>query len=113
MKMNWVLLIQKENLDSEFSKPGKLIKKWVKGKEICLGRTSEGYFAVQNHCPHAGAELNFGFLENNRIICPFHRYSFDTQTGRSLPSQGEALKVYPLEIREDGLYIGIKTLFGS
>jgi len=111
MKINWVLVFNQENLEKEFSMPGKLVKKYVKGKEICLGKTEKGFFAVQNHCPHAGAELNFGFLENNRLICPFHRYSFDTETGRSLPNQGEALKVYPLEIREDGLYIGIKTLF--
>jgi len=111
--MVWILLYNTENLEKEFSKPGKLVKKWVKGKEICLGKNTNGYFAVQNHCPHAGAEMNFGFIENDRLICPFHRYSFDTVTGRSLPSQGEALKVYPLEMREDGLYIGIKTLFGS
>lgn len=113
MKLIWYLLLSPENLEREFSHPGKLLKKWVKGKEICLGKTSKGFFAVQNHCPHAGAEMNFGFLENDRLICPFHRYSFDTETGRSLPSQGEALKVYPLKMREDGLYIGIKTLFSS
>ncbi len=91
--------------------PKKLIRTYIKGKEICLGKISSGYFAVQNHCPHAGAELNFGRLEDERIICPFHQYSFDPISGRSLPHQGEALKVYPLDLREDGLYIQIKTLF--
>lgn len=109
MKLHWVLVFNQETVEKELQ--NHLTRKYIKGKQICFGKSSKGYFAVQNNCPHAGAELNFGTLVSDRLICPFHRYSFDTENGRSLPGQGEALKVYPLELREDGLYIGIKTIF--
>ncbi len=108
MPIHWVRVFDTASLETEFQNPKRLVRKYVKGKEICIGKSTKNYFAVQNHCPHAGAELNFGTIENDRIVCPFHRYSFDTENGRSLLGQGEALKVYPLEHREDGLYIGIK-----
>lgn len=34
------------------------------------------YFAVSNICPHAAGPLEHGFIEDCRIICPWHGWSF-------------------------------------
>ena len=41
-------------------------------QSICLSHSQDGFFAVQNVCPHAGASLHEGFInEYNEIVCPF------------------------------------------
>ena len=68
----------------------------------------EEFFATQSRCPHAGADLSQGFCKDKKLICSFHRYEYDLTTGRGAPGQGDYINVYPLEQREDGLYIGFK-----
>jgi 3-phenylpropionate/trans-cinnamate dioxygenase ferredoxin subunit len=75
--------------------------------KICMARTEGCYYAVDNKCPHAGAHLgNGGWCENEQIVCPVHRYKYDLKTGRGL--QGDYVKPYPVQMREDGIYIGLE-----
>ena len=75
--------------------------------KICMARTESGYYAVDDKCPHAGANLGRGgWCENEQIVCPVHRYKYDLKTGRGL--QGDYVKPYPVQMREDGIYIGIE-----
>lgn len=79
----------------------------IDGKRFCMARTEEGYFAVDDRCPHAGARLGMGgWCENGYIVCPVHRYRYDAKTGRG--KQGDYVESYPVETRNDGVYIGLK-----
>ena len=81
----------------------------VNNKKICIAHTHEGFFAVQDKCPHNGASLGNGFCTaQGSIVCPVHRYSFDLKTGRATSGGGDAARTYPLEVREDGIYIGFE-----
>jgi len=80
----------------------------VNRKKICLVRLPEGYFAIDNKCPHAGGSLSFGKCDSEGVVtCPVHRYQFDAKTGKGL--QGDYVNSYPVEITEDGMYIGFKS----
>ena len=81
----------------------------LRGEKICVTRTEKDFYAVQDKCPHNGASLSKGFCSKNEIICPLHRYSFDLDTGRAKTGGGFALKKYPIEIKSNGVYIGIKA----
>ncbi len=79
----------------------------VNEKRICLARLPEGYFAIDDRCPHAGARLGMGKCDNHgNVICPVHRYRYDVKTGKGL--QGDFVNTYPTETRKDGVYIGFK-----
>ena len=80
----------------------------AEGRKICLVKAGEEFFATQSRCPHAGADLSQGFCKDKKLICAFHRYEYDLQTGRGAPGQGDYINIYPLELRDDGLYIGFK-----
>lgn len=80
----------------------------VAGKTICLISYSGALYATSLRCPHAGADLSRGWCEEGRLICPYHRRAFDLRTGRGDAGQGDYVRVYPLEQREDGWYIGVK-----
>lgn len=76
----------------------------INNKPVCIGHSTEGLFAIRDKCPHQGQSFHGGWCtEDNRVVCPVHRYTFDLKTGRG---HGSAAEPYPLEMREDGLYIG-------
>lgn len=74
-------------------------------KDICLIYEEEKWHATSSKCPHAGANLAGGWCENGKIICPYHRHSFDLENGKGAPGQYNAITIYKLEEREDGLFV--------
>jgi nitrite reductase/ring-hydroxylating ferredoxin subunit len=45
---------------------------------------------------------------NCQISCPIHGLRFNLRNGRDTNGEGYTLKIYPIELRGDGLYIGIE-----
>ena len=90
----------------------------VNGHKRCLIQHHREIYLIQNTCPHAGGLLSGGWCENDHIVCPIHRWSYHLKTGRGAEGQGDAIDIYPVEKRTDGVYVGIKEslwkrLFGS
>jgi nitrite reductase/ring-hydroxylating ferredoxin subunit len=84
------------------------------GKTICVGKFKDQVFAFARKCPHAGGELAHGFIDAlGNVVCPIHRYKFCMANGRNVTGEGYYLKHWPVEVREDGVYVGMeKGLFG-
>lgn len=80
----------------------------VNGKKLCLIRHEQQLYVIQNTCPHAGGILSGGWCKEGNIVCPIHRYEYSLTTGRGAPGQGDYIDIYPIEKREDGLYVGLK-----
>ena len=80
----------------------------IEGKRICLTRLQDGYFAMDDKCPHAGAQLGGGKCdENEQVVCPIHRYKYNPRTGKGNGTQGDYVQTYPTELRKDGVYVGL------
>jgi len=43
---------------------------------IVIFNVDGAYFAIGNICPHAGGSLEQGFIENGRVVCSWHGWSF-------------------------------------
>lgn len=64
---------------------------------------------IGRHCPHRGADLLYGRLEDNGLRCPFHGWHFD-RTGQCMeqPAEPEGSKMYTqikvpmIQVREIG-----------
>ena len=83
----------------------------VRNKKVCVAHTSEGFFAVNDKCPHNGASLGSGFCTaEGSVVCPMHRYHFDLKTGRAKSGLGDFVQPYPIETRDDGIFIGFSEL---
>lgn len=87
----------------------KMIK--VDGKKICLVKHQNKIYAIENNCPHAGGILSGGWCQNGNIVCPIHRYEYNLETGRGATGQNDYIDIYPIEEREDGIYVGLKDGF--
>ena len=79
------------------------------GKKLCLAVKDERLFACAAKCPHAGGRMADGFMDAlGNIVCPLHRYRFSLEKGYNSSGEGFHLKTYPVEQREDGIYVGIE-----
>lgn len=89
--------------------PGRAVAVIRGGKKICIARSAEGFFAVNDKCPHNGFSLSQGYCsDDNAIVCPLHRYRFDLRTGRAKSGIADCVDTYRLEFRGDGIYVGIE-----
>ena len=98
----------------DFSSSG-LTEIGVAGKRICVGLQNNTMYACTQKCPHAGGILADGYLDaSGNIVCPMHRYKFNMQSGRNISGEGYFLKTFPVEIRNEGVFVGIpdSSLFG-
>ena len=87
--------------------PGGLAEITVAGKTICLALKDNTIHACTQKCPHAGGILSEGYLDAaGNIVCPLHRYKFNIENGRNISGEGYFLKMYPVEIRSDGVFVG-------
>ncbi len=67
------------------------------------------YGCLDNHCPHQGGPLGEGSIENGKLRCPWHGYDYDPTTGTPPPPFDDAPACYPVEVREDGVYVTLPT----
>lgn len=51
------------------------------GHVLAVFHTVEGFFALDDTCPHRGASLADGWVEDGAVACPLHASRFDLTTG--------------------------------
>jgi apoptosis-inducing factor 3 len=74
--------------------------------KILLCRIKDAYFALSPTCPHYGAPLEEGILNNERIVCPWHQSCFHAKTGDMLePPSIQSLVKYETKISGDDIII--------
>ena len=74
--------------------------------------------ALNNACPHQGGPLGEGSIECNQadgdnepecwLRCPWHGWDFHPLTGLSPGSHEDGVPTYPVEVREDGIYVAVQ-----
>ena len=111
--MNWIKIA---DAISELHFPtNNIIEVQAAEKTICLGKYDDQLFAFARKCPHASGFLSNGYIDSiGNVVCPLHRYKFSLKNGRNTSGEGYFLKHWPVEIREDGVYVGLEAnkLFG-
>ncbi len=87
----------------------------AEGKKICITRYKDAWYGFSHSCPHAGGLMNEGYQDGEgNVVCPVHNYAFSLRIGHNTSGEGYKIKTYPVESREDGLYVGLDGvgLFG-
>jgi nitrite reductase/ring-hydroxylating ferredoxin subunit len=86
-----------------------LLETEVNGKKVCIAKDKDKLFVCTAKCPHAGGHLADGYIDAvGNIVCPLHRYKFGLQNGRNTSGEGYFLKTYPVEIRPEGVFVGME-----
>ncbi len=58
-------------------------------------------------CPHNGGPLAKGIVRDGSIICPWHWYRFDLQTGCCRTDAGYGLRLYPVIWRDGRAFVAL------
>ncbi|MCZ6673925.1 MAG: thiamine pyrophosphate-binding protein [Verrucomicrobia bacterium] len=71
------------------------------------------YGALTNACPHQSGPLGEGSIETGAegrcwLRCPWHGWDFDPITGESPGGHGDHLTTFPIEERDDGIYLAVE-----
>ena len=74
----------------------------VNGLMIGLFFVDGEYFAINDFCPHMGASLASGYVEEGAVSCPWHAWRFCVKDGTWLDNPKSNLKTDCYEVRLDG-----------
>lgn len=77
-------------------------------RSICLTHHDGQYGALDNRCPHQGGPLGEGSIENGWLRCPWHGWDYCPLTGKSPAGYDERVPTYAVEVRADGIYVGVE-----
>jgi nitrite reductase (NADH) small subunit len=77
------------------------------GKMICVANVNGTYSAIDNVCLHRGGPLGEGMIENGKVVCPWHGWAWDPQTGEAAHNASAKLAVYPLKIENGEVLIEV------
>ncbi len=75
---------------------------------VCMTHHQGRFTALDNRCPHQGGPLGEGSIEKGWLRCPWHGWDYHPHTGDSPGGHDDGVAVYPTEIREDGIYVGLE-----
>jgi nitrite reductase (NADH) small subunit len=86
---------------SELPGVGEVAEFTVQGRALCVAHVDGAIAVLDGVCPHEGGPLGEGVIEEGRLVCPWHGYTFDVRTGAT--AQDPELKAEVLEAKvEDG-----------
>lgn len=80
----------------------------IEGKVIAVFRDGDHVWAVDAACPHAGNPLVEGELLGTTLVCAFHAWRFDLETGACLHGE-EPVRVYPAELRDGEVWVDVSA----
>ena len=79
---------------------GKLRAMQGGGIDLCVAVLDGRLYAVQNACPHQGAPLAAGSLQEGYVVCPYHAWRFRLSDGKPERDADPPLQIY--EVRRYG-----------
>ncbi|MCC6624049.1 MAG: Rieske (2Fe-2S) protein [Deltaproteobacteria bacterium] len=59
------------------ARAGRAMKRVIAGRELVVWADAEGLRAAPDRCPHMGARLSDGHVDEGRLVCPWHGLKLD------------------------------------
>lgn len=79
------------------------------GIDLVALRAGGALRVFEGRCPHQGALLAEGELEDGTLVCRNHRWRFDPATGNRIGGR-ECLRACPSEIQDGALWVDVSAL---
>jgi thiamine pyrophosphate-dependent acetolactate synthase large subunit-like protein/nitrite reductase/ring-hydroxylating ferredoxin subunit len=95
-------------LDPDELPEGRVKAKSLGVHTVCMTHFEGQYAALSNKCPHQRGPLGEGSIENGMLRCPWHGWDFHPITGSPPEGFGDCVPTFPVEIRDDGVYVGLE-----
>lgn len=93
--------------ESELPAEGEAREFEINGKVICVANLSGTITAMDNVCLHMGGPLGQGYIEGNKVVCPWHGWEYDPKTGQLEDDPKTRLAVYPIKFENGEVFVEI------
>ena len=67
-------------------------------KVVCIANVNGKISAIDNVCLHNGGPLGAGTVVGGKVVCPWHGWMWDPNTGEAAHAPAAKVAVYPLKI---------------
>ena len=79
----------------------------VQGRIVAVFNDGGEYFAIDDLCPHMGASLAEGYLEDGVVACPWHAWRFRVCDGTWCDNPRIKIDRFPIRLVGDQLQVGV------
>jgi nitrite reductase (NADH) small subunit/3-phenylpropionate/trans-cinnamate dioxygenase ferredoxin subunit len=79
----------------------------VNNKLVAVFCQGGQHHAIDDVCPHMGASLSAGHLENGIVTCPWHAWRFRITDGVWADSPRVKIGCYPVRIEGDAIQVQV------
>ena len=79
----------------------------VDGREVAVFRTADGFQAIDDFCPHMGASLSGGWVENGVVTCPWHAWRFRLADGAWADNPRIKIGCYAVRVSGDDVEVEV------
>ena len=77
------------------------------GRPIALFFVDGNYYAVDDYCPHMGASLGTGDVQQGAVVCDRHLFAFDLRTGVCLDAPTLKATTLPVRVVGDNVEVAL------
>jgi nitrite reductase (NADH) small subunit len=74
---------------------------------VCVANVNGAISAMDNVCLHHGGPLGQGIIEGGKVVCPWHGWQYDPQTGQAAHNSSARVAVYPIKIENGDVMVEI------
>lgn len=79
----------------------------VNGKDVAVFRVGGQHYAIDDLCPHAGASLSGGTVEDLVVTCPWHYWRFRLTDGAWADNPRIKTGSYPIHVVGDEIRVEV------
>ncbi len=79
----------------------------VRGKDVAVFNVDGVFHAIDDFCPHMGASLAGGFVEDGVVTCPWHYWRFRLADGVWADNPRVSIGRYPVHVVGDELQVEV------
>ncbi|MBI2820095.1 MAG: non-heme iron oxygenase ferredoxin subunit [Acidobacteria bacterium] len=87
--------------------PGKVKSITVGEKMIALCNVEGTFYALDNVCIHRGGPLGEGYLDGEKLECPWHGWQFEVKTGCVTFNPREKIPTYEVKVEGPDILVAI------
>lgn len=74
---------------------------------ICVANVDGKISALDNVCLHHGGPLGQGVIQKGKVVCPWHGWAYDPQTGALDSNPSAKVAVYPIKLENGDVMVDV------
>jgi len=85
--------------------PGEALSVTLGKRSLVLFHTADGFYAMDDACPHAGAPLSGGNVVGGTVTCPLHAWRFQLADGQLVGNPKIRVACYPVHVADGAVWV--------